>query len=175
MKNFLPLLALIAIGCAPPPGTANNAGPNTSPGPVNNPSGNLTLTSSTFQNGGVIPAGGQIPDLEWSGVPKGTENIVLEVTDSDTGNPPFVHWVVCNMDPGAGRVTGGVSGKNGSGANGYYPPEPPTGETHHYHFKLIAVDQQLQVGDGFEIQDIDKYMQGHILGTAEIVGTFRGQ
>ncbi len=133
------------------------------------------MTSSTFTNGGVIPPGNQPPVLTWSGVPAGTANIVVEVVDTDTGPPFFAHWLVANIDPKATTVVGGVQGQNGSGANGYYPPEPPTGATHHYHFKVLALGHQLQLGDGFTLQDLEKYSQGDILGQTEIVGTFTGK
>lgn len=99
-------------------------------------SGPLQISSSAFDDGGVIPEqyscmGDNLsPPLEWSGVPAAAESLLLFVYDPDAGfdlgasvEPGFVHWVVYNIPPdtegypqdvpGGGTLTdGALQGSN---------------------------------------------------------------
>jgi len=45
------------------------------------------------------------PPLAWSGLPAGTKSVAVVCEDPDAGNPPpFVHWVIYNIPPGAAGV-----------------------------------------------------------------------
>ena len=109
----------------------------------------------TCANG--APGSGVSPALSWSGVPAGTNNIALVVTDLSADG--FVHWVVVGIDP---EITGtaeglapagAIQGKNGFGAIGWGGPCPPAGSgEHEYLVQLYALNKDLGLTDGFDAQ-----------------------
>jgi Raf kinase inhibitor-like YbhB/YbcL family protein len=148
----------------------------------------FALTSSGFQNEGAIPerytcSGQNIsPALEWTGVTGGTRSLVLIVDDPDAPMGTFVHWVVYNLAPAAKGLPENVSpaisvedveqGVNGSGAIGYMGPCPPPGKPHHYHFRLYALDQKLDLREGATAHQVETAIQGHVVGSTQLVGIF---
>lgn len=158
--------------------------------------GGLSLTSSAFSQGERIPQvhayapeGENLsPPLAWSGVPDGTRELALIVDDPDAPRAdPWVHWVVyaipadsSEIPPGASSGTGTLArpsgareGKNDFGERSWGGPLPPKGHgTHHYHFKLYALDAPLGLGDGATKADVLHAMAGHVLAEAELVGTY---
>lgn len=89
----------------------------------------MTLESSAFADGGLIPAahaqtGRDVsPPLTWSGVPEGTASFVLVVRDLDAvapgGGEDLLHWLVWNIPGTATSLPAGVPEGNA--------PEPPRG------------------------------------------------
>jgi phosphatidylethanolamine-binding protein (PEBP) family uncharacterized protein len=50
---------------------------------------------------------------------------------------------------------------------------PPRGHgTHHYHFKLFALGKKLDLQPGFDKDQLLQALSGHILETAELIGTY---
>ncbi len=43
---------------------------------------------------------------------------------------------------------------------------------HQYHFKVYALDTKLNISKKSTKAELEKVMQGHILATGEIIGTF---
>ncbi len=66
-----------------------------------------------------------------------------------------------------------MQGRNDFGKVGYNGPCPPPGKTHRYFFRLYALDTTLALQPGASRKELDSAMKGHILGTAEHMGTFR--
>jgi Raf kinase inhibitor-like YbhB/YbcL family protein len=151
----------------------------------------FAITSSAFTNGGNIPpkftcdAGTDNPSpaLAWSDAPAGTKSLVLIMHDPDAPLAGgFTHWVLFDIPPSttqlpegfkAGSV--GVSGNSGFRRAGYGGPCPPSG-VHHYHFMLSALDTaSLGLQPGATKADVEKAMQGHVVGTAELVGLYQRQ
>jgi Raf kinase inhibitor-like YbhB/YbcL family protein len=153
----------------------------------------FTLSSPAFASGAPIPlqyastyaGGGDVtPPLRWSGVPAGTVELALIMTDPDAFG--FVHWIIYKIPATAGGLPAGIpSGESvsnpagalqgvnsGPGDAGYYGPEPPPGETHTYHFTLYALDTSLSVGGGIDQYALRDAMEGHILAQTELLGTF---
>lgn len=144
----------------------------------------MKITSAAFPEEQNIPAQytctgkGINPALTFSDVPRDAESLVLIMDDPDAPMGTFVHWVVYNMKP---TVTGiaenskpeGTEAKNGAGKPGYFGPCPPSG-THHYHFKLYALDTELQFDDPGSVDNkaVEEKMQGHILDEAELIGLY---
>ena len=157
-------------------------------------SSSFQLTSPAFRSGS--PPGGNIPkkfscegenispQLNWKGAPAGTQAFALVVHDPDAPHPGgYTHWVVYNIPAGVSGIPenaphdaqlpgGGAQGKNDEGKPGYTGPCPPSG-IHHYHFYLYALDSELDLSPGATAQDLDKAMEGHIVGKTELVGTYR--
>lgn len=127
------------------------------------------------------------PPLEWSGAPAGTKSFALIVDDPDAPDPAapkmvWVHWVLYNLPASAGALAegaarGGLPAGTREGVNdwkrtGYGGPCPPTGR-HRYFFKLYALDRELaDLGTPSKAQ-LEQAMQGHVLATAELVGTYQ--
>jgi Raf kinase inhibitor-like YbhB/YbcL family protein len=89
-----------------------------------------------------------------------------------------VHWVVWNIpaqpqDIPENTVPGGaMQGRNSWGRNAYGGPCPPSG-THRYFFKLYALDTDLKLAKTATKADLERAMQGHILGKGELMGTYK--
>jgi Raf kinase inhibitor-like YbhB/YbcL family protein len=146
----------------------------------------LTLTSPTFKSGAAIPerftcsGSNESPALEWRAVPDGTRSLALVLEDPDAPMGPFVHWVVYNISPAINGLPEGLSpsaagseqGLNGMGKIGYTGPCPPPGTPHHYHFRLYALDQKLELKRGATLQGVEDAMKGHVLERSELVGIF---
>ncbi len=149
----------------------------------------LTLTSPAFAPGGTIATGNacsgndQSPPLAWSNAPQATKSFALIVKDPDAPGGTFIHWVAYNIPaqtnslpagvPQTAEIAGGgKNGINGFDHIGYNGPCPPPGEMHHYHFRLLALDSTLTPGDKADAAAIESAMKGHVIATAELVGTF---
>ena len=153
----------------------------------------MKLESAAFDHNGVIPARYTCddqdisPDLAWSALPGGTQSLVLIVDDPDAPDPAaprmtWVHWVVYNIPPDAAGLTVAVSsdalpagareGINDWERTGYGGPCPPIGQ-HRYFHKLYALDTVLPELVKPKKSDIEHAMEGHILGQAELIGTYQ--
>jgi Raf kinase inhibitor-like YbhB/YbcL family protein len=152
-------------------------------------SSELAIQSTAFVANGPIPVGytcsgdNKSPALAWTGVPAATKSMALIVRDPDAPMGSYVHWVLYNMplsmtELAAGLPTmaalenGAVQGVNGRGTSGYQGPCPPPGPAHHYHFRLYALDRKLSLAEGASAEEVERAMKGHVLGSAEFIGTF---
>jgi Raf kinase inhibitor-like YbhB/YbcL family protein len=144
----------------------------------------MILTSPSFQNGAMIPTkfscddGGINPELEIQNVPPDAGSLALIVHDPDAPLAGgFTHWVVWNIDPGTAVIKedsvppGSVEGNNGSGKFGWIAPCPPSG-THHYEFRLFALDGKLNLLQGASDTVLTAAMQGHIIAQTELIGLY---
>ena len=155
----------------------------------------LALTSSAVQPDGPIPSqytcdgSDHSPPLAWRGAPAGTASFALIVDDPDAPDPAapktvWVHWVVYNIPAGVDSLPENASGRalpggakeglNDWKAPGYRGPCPPIGR-HRYFHKLYALDTILpDLGRPTKSQ-LEAAMLGHVLGSAELVGTYQRQ
>lgn len=153
----------------------------------------LKVTSSAFQQGGSILSlytceGKDIsPPLAWSGVPSSAKSVALIVDDPDAPDPAkpqrvYVHWVVYNIPvqttslpenaSKSGMPQGATQGKNDWGKTEYGGPCPPVGR-HRYFFKLYALDTPLPGLKNAAKADLERAMQGHIVDSGELIGTYQ--
>jgi Raf kinase inhibitor-like YbhB/YbcL family protein len=129
------------------------------------PNGQIAVRSPAFANGQPIPAaytctGKNIsPPLTWSGVPKATKSLRLQMNDLTAH---FVHWKVRGIDADTDQVAagavhaGGKQGKNSFGKVGYGGPCPPQGDApHRYAFTVTALGEE-----------------GKVLDRGSLIGTF---
>lgn len=118
------------------------------------------------------------PPLEWSGLPDDTAEVALICDDPDAPTPePFVHWVLYGLPPDTRRLEEdtrqGVAGTNDWGESGYGGPQPPAGHgTHHYRFRVYALDQELGLPAGAGTEELLEAMRDHVLDQGELVGTY---
>ena len=141
----------------------------------------LTVTSTAFNEGEAIPVkytckGENVsPEISVEGIPENAKSLALIMDDPDAPGGDFVHWVMWNIPVDktiAENTAPGVQGMNGRGDNKYTGPCPPSG-THHYHFKLYALDGVLELPESTDKQGLIKAMEGHILASGELIGTFK--
>src|SRR5678815_4443438 len=125
----------------------------------------MTLTTTAFNDGGVIPnkhtqAGDQVsPALAWTGAPDSAKSFVLLMHDIDVANGPTgedqLHWLVWNIPGNATSLPEGVpqgadqpNGMRQISVSGPYyrgPGAPATGPMHHYVFELYALDITIDI------------------------------
>ena len=155
----------------------------------------LKLTSSAFPANGPIPStytcegSDSSPPLQWSDAPKGTKSFALIVDDPDAPDPAkpqrtYVHWVVYAIPASvtsfeenaakSGLPAGAKQGSNDWNKQTYGGPCPPIGR-HRYFFKLYALDSELSGLNNPRKSDVEKAMQGHVIGNAQLVGTYQKQ
>ncbi len=153
----------------------------------------LSLSSSVFKEGGVIPLkytceGDDVaPPLEWKGTPENAQSLVLIVDDPDAPDPDapmmtWVHWVVYNLPADVTGLPEGATAEilpvgTGQGLNdwhniGYGGPCPPIGR-HRYYFKLYALDTALEKLESPTKVEVETAMQGHVIAQAELIGTYK--
>jgi Raf kinase inhibitor-like YbhB/YbcL family protein len=92
-----------------------------------------------------------------------------------------VHWVLVDIPktatglPEGGKPLpeGAREGMNDWKASGYRGPCPPIGR-HRYYFKLYALDTQLGLKAPTKAE-LEAAMKGHIVGQAELIGTYEKQ
>jgi Raf kinase inhibitor-like YbhB/YbcL family protein len=149
----------------------------------------IKITSSAFQDGGLIPAkytcdGADVsPPLQWDNVPQSAKSIALICDDPDAPMGTFVHWVLFNLPAETRQLaekvaadktlpSGARQGTSGFGRVGYGGPCPPSG-THRYFFKIYALDTTLDLPAGARKSDLLKVMQGHILAQGQLVGKYK--
>src|SRR5881409_4275262 len=154
------------------------------------------LTSAAFKDGAPIPGkytcdGGDVsPPLTLSGAPAGTRSVALIADDPDAPGGTWVHWVLYNLPATATALPenvaktellpdlgggGALQGRNDFRHAGYGGPCPPPGPAHRYFFKLYALDAALKLKAGAPKPDVEAAMKGHVLGTAQLVGTYARQ
>ncbi len=179
---FLAFALAVPVALAAPDGSAARGSSMT-----------LQLTSTAFVHQCEIPTlhtcQGQdrSPVLAWSGVPRGTQSLVLIVDDPDAPDPKapkmtWVHWVLHDLPPEAAGLPEAVApsalpagtrqGLNDWKRTGWGGPCPPIGR-HRYFFKLYALDRRLgDLGTPTKVQ-VEAAMKGHVLAQTELMGTYQ--
>ncbi|MFO8057220.1 MAG: YbhB/YbcL family Raf kinase inhibitor-like protein [bacterium] len=182
MKPELIMIALVplfVIACTNQ--RANDSGQKSS-GPAE-----LTVKSSAFKQGEPIPKkytqegeNASLP-LSWSGAPEGVEGYAIIMDDPDAPtDKPYVHWVVYKIPPETTSLAEGdageaVEGRNSQGRPGYIGPMPPKGHgVHHYHIKVYALDEPVELYDNAGKNEllVSMEMDDRIVAKGELVGTY---
>jgi Raf kinase inhibitor-like YbhB/YbcL family protein len=144
----------------------------------------MILTSPSFEDGKNIPKkftcdGGNInPELLIQNVPEGAKSLALIMHDPDAPRKGgFTHWVVWNISPSTTVIKEesvppmSEEGKNGSGEIGYAGPCPPSG-THHYEFRLYALDAPLALSEDTDKAALEKEIEKHLLDKTTLTGLY---
>lgn len=146
--------------------------------------GTLKLSSSAFKHNDSIPPkytcdGADVnPPLVIENAPLNTKSLALIVDDPDAPAGNWVHWVVWNIDPTTNEIkentvpSGALQGINDFRRHDYGGPCPPSG-THHYFFKLYALDMMLNLGQKANKAELERAMKGHIITQGELIGLYR--
>lgn len=150
--------------------------------------GSLSISSSAFEDYGMIPMkytcdGENIsPPLEISNVPNEANSLALVMHDSDAPvEGGWTHWIVFNIKPEShiifqeGSIPSGVmEGTTNFQKPGYGGPCPPSG-THHYEFRLYALNKQLSLGADTTKSDLEHAMEGNVIASAILMGIYAKQ
>ena len=155
----------------------------------------IEVTSTAFAHGQPIPPqysgeGADIsPPISWSGLPEGTQELVLICDDPDAPTAePWVHWVVYKIPIAMTELPEGIErrarlkqpagvlqGRNSwpSDNVGYRGPLPPPGHgTHRYFFTLYALEAKLIVSPGMDKRGLLEEIKGHVLEEGRLMGTY---
>lgn len=182
--SILFVLAIAIIGCTPTDaGKVANDSLSQQGGEALDMT--IKLTSTAFEHKGAIPdaytcKGKNLsPNLSWSDNPEGTKSFALIMDDPDAPMGTWVHWVLYNIpssittldDGSSASDTGMKTGVNSWRKADYGGPCPPTGQ-HRYFFKLYALDTLMDAQEEYTKAELIHAMQGHVLATGELMGTF---
>ncbi|HEY2011552.1 MAG TPA: YbhB/YbcL family Raf kinase inhibitor-like protein [Rhizomicrobium sp.] len=153
----------------------------------------MVLTSSSFEDGGVIPdkysgasSSPVSPALSWTGAPANTQAFAIVMHDLDTmpraAGPDNLHWLIFNIPAGTTSLPEGVPNSarlsdgsiqlvNGGNKVGYLPLGA-RGVYHHYVIELYALDGKIPVTPEGSRQDATSEILAHTLAHAAYVGRF---
>ena len=141
------------------------------------------------------------PPLHISNIPTGTQSLAIILDDPDarqeliktikkkthskhstvtttTADSCYNYWVMWNIDPDDGNIPedfrSETTGWNTFGVSAYQGICPISG-THHFHFKVYALNTKLNISKTTNKADLLKVMKGHILAQGELIGLFNKQ
>jgi len=155
----------------------------------------ITVSSSAFEHHGMVPLAysaygdNTVPSISWSDLPEGTQQLALVMDDPIAPTPqPFVHWVAYNIPADADGLPEGltreaevdvsglegmINGVNGLRQTGYFGPRPPKdGKLHAYHFRIYALDSELDLPAGLNKAELLEAIDGHVLATGMLMGHY---
>ena len=151
----------------------------------------IKIKSTAFHQGSAIPLkfsceGSNVsPQLHWNEVSKDVKSYAIIVDDPDAPGGDFVHWIIFNIPGNMMELNENVTpsrnipdevmlGTNSFGRIGYGGPCPPPEKPHHYFFRIYALDTILHhVESGVTKQQLVKAMEGHIMASGELMGTYQ--
>ena len=154
----------------------------------------LVVTSTAFEDGGVIPdkytqkASPTAPSfpLSWVNAPAGTQSFVLMVHDLDVVSnrsmTDSLHWLAWNIPATATSLPEGVPNTatlpDGTvqiahrNTHGFVGPGYPGPNYHHYTVQLIALDSKLDLPSTATREQVMAAVNGKILGKGVLTGRF---
>ncbi|MFO1372609.1 MAG: YbhB/YbcL family Raf kinase inhibitor-like protein [Candidatus Competibacteraceae bacterium] len=148
----------------------------------------ITVTSSAFTNGGVIPLANVFslgtqcqgsnlsPPLQWTAGPAGTATFTVEMVDLTASN--FLHWRISNIPAATTTLPQGVApatppfiqAVNGFGTAGYGGPCPPNdGLAHQYQITVSALDAANAVLDTGKLIGLRQFGQSSTVSVPNVV------
>lgn len=143
----------------------------------------MKLESSAFKDHQPIPKkytceGEDLsPPLLFLEIPKETKSLAIIVDDPDAPRGTFDHWIAWNLASNVTSLAEGAEvpnqGTNHFNEMRYRGPCPPHGNPHRYFFKAYSLDTLIDLPNGASKKQLEDAMEGHILGKAELVGTYQ--
>ncbi len=150
----------------------------------------LSISSSAFLDGEEIPARFTCTESQTSvplsiqHIPEGAQSLAIIMEDRDIPerfgtNGTFLHWVAYDIPTTSVEIGEGIAvgtqGTNGLKSSGYMGPCPPrTFEPteHRYYFTVYALDTVLHAPAGYDKDQLQSAMEGHVLEQAEMMGRY---
>ena len=125
------------------------------------------------------------PTLVWRDVPSGAQELALVVEDPDAPEGTFTHWLVYGLDPGVDSLPNAIGpwprmsspralrqGQNDFGRVGYAGPCPPPSEEHEYVFRLLALDQRIELPPGATRPQFDAAVEPHVIEETSVTTSY---
>lgn len=97
------------------------------------------------------------------------------VDDTDVPNGTFCHWLMWDIPPKNSireDSKPGTQGRNSMHENKYFGPCPPS-DTHHYHFKVYALNTKLNLPPNTSEKEFLNAMKGPIISWGDLVGLYK--
>ena len=145
----------------------------------------MEIKIAEFKNGDRIPkthtcdGPDTVPTITIRDVPSKTASLALIIDDPDaTGGAVWDHGVYYNIPPETKEISRKnadtfQSGVNSWGKERYGGPCPPKGsEPHRYHFKLYALDKELEFKKSPKTKELMEAMKRSILKEASYIGIY---
>jgi Raf kinase inhibitor-like YbhB/YbcL family protein len=160
---------------------------------LRNGTARIELSSTAFVDHAPIPprhtadGEGVSPQLEWRGVPPGTNALALIVEDADSPTPaPLVHAIAVDIDPlrkellegelqetDHGRNTALNLGRNSYLRQAWLPPDPPPGHgVHRYAFQLFALAEGKPFSDAPGRDELATALRERAIASGCLIGTY---
>lgn len=143
----------------------------------------MKITSTAFRHGEHIPQmftclGPNInPPLQFEEVPSNAQSLVLIFEDIDATPKAWTHWMLFNIPAETTNVNegtippGATEGLANNHSFGYEGPCPKYFKgTHHYWFRVYALDIKLDLPSATEREEVEEKMKEHIIEKAELLG-----
>lgn len=151
----------------------------------------IKIKSSVFEEGESIPTkytcnGINVsPPLEWTSLPENTVSIAIICEDPDAvtiAGYVWCHWIIFNLPSDINSLpehimtreildNNAAQGLNDFGRVGYGGPCPPNG-THHYYYKIYALDIKLELPPQTTRKAFLESINGHILDQGQIMAIY---
>jgi Raf kinase inhibitor-like YbhB/YbcL family protein len=121
------------------------------------------------------------PALSWTGIPLGTVEVAISMTDLDVPGPGgagLTHWVMTGINPAITALAedevpaGAIEWINDLDDIGWTGPCPPSDETHTYLFTVHALNQQLELADGTAASDVVATLNQLSISQISVSGTY---
>ncbi|ANZ57849.1 hypothetical protein BGL34_03275 [Fructilactobacillus lindneri] len=129
--------------------------------------------------------------IKIASVPEKTASLAIVLLDDDAipvCGFTFIHWVAANIDPkttqipenssqddsikmtlGKNSLAGGLINEQNPVLNEHYTGPTPPDQPHNYHLYVYALDQILDLQDGFWLNELQQKINQHLLAVAEQV------
>ena len=151
----------------------------------------LTLTSTSWQDGGEIPvkyaqAGMSVsPGLSWTNVPMGTVEFALIMNDPEpvqrgSATADILHWLVAKIPATTTSIAEGAGNAGGQLPSGSRvvqayrgPGAPAAGPAHHYTLTLYALNAPLELAENASRADVMAAMEGKVVARGIFNGRYK--
>lgn len=120
------------------------------------------------------------PPLTIGDVPADAVSLALVMDDPDaqeSAGKVWDHWILWNIDPNTTEIEERPTlpnvreGRNDYGETGYGGPNPSNQE-HTYHFRLYALDTEIDLDAGASKDELREAMVNHIINESELRGRY---
>jgi hypothetical protein len=140
----------------------------------------LKLTSSAFNDNEEIPVKytcdglNQSPSFDIENIPLESKCLAIIVEDPDAPINTWVHWLVWNI-PVTHHIqentSKGINGLNDFSRKFYCGPCPMSG-THHYLFKVYALNELLHLSENAKKNELERAMSNKIIAFGQLTGIY---
>jgi Raf kinase inhibitor-like YbhB/YbcL family protein len=140
----------------------------------------MRLSSPAFKDNDVIPIKytcdglNQSPPFDLDNIPKEAKCLAIIVEDPDAPINTWVHWLVWNIPVTHHIQENTLKGKNGVNdfSRKFYCGPCPLSGTHHYLFKIYALNDLLQLPENTKKVELERAMSDKIIAFGQLTGIY---